>query len=543
SHIARVGGDDGSGGTLPSVMQLRDETGTEQANLGAIASTGWKRPGHQIDAFGMYSHSTDISASQVTGTENNASVVDRTRLQFLQRELAFAQHLGEHRLAPKAILEWQGNVARVAQHEPDTRDLLRTQTTDGRFAISGGSGAAERTFGELSDLTLGGGAAVRVPLDGITLKLGTSIGHSAREYQQRRFHFDVRGDAAYQDPNVAFSPDNAGTQMSMYEATVPTDGYQATRTVLAGYAMADWNVTPELRLVGGARYEMANLDVSLTSKIDLMVPPMLGTTHDDRDVLPSLNAVYALSSSMFLRAAYGMTVARPNFREIAPALYYDYVRRRAIGGNPDLVETTIHNADLRWEQYLGDSEVIAVSAFGKHFVQPIERTVEDAGDGQNIGFANTPRADTYGVELEARLSLSRLAGALDEFSIGANLSLIGSRIQMMGATRALQGQSPYVANLGLGYESHALKTRVDLLFNSFGRRIEEVGSGGSGNVYEEPFHRLDLAISQPVAHQVRLKLAGSNLLNRRVVRTQDDVEIFSYTVGVTVVGSAEMTLD
>ena len=91
---------------------------------------------------------------------------------------------------------------------------------------------------------------------------------------------------------------------------------------------------------------------------------------------------------MNLRAAYGMTVARPNFREIAPALYYDYVRRRAIGGNANLEETTVHNADIRWETFLGDSEVLAASVFAKHFISPIERTVEEAGDGQNIGFSN-----------------------------------------------------------------------------------------------------------------------------------------------------------
>jgi len=333
--------------------------------------------------------------------------------------------------------------------------------------------------------------------------------------------------------------------MSMYEATLPTDGYMATRLVAAAYAMADYSVTKQLRLVGGARFEQSNLDVGLESKIDLMTGPAAArTTHDDSDVLPSLNAVYALSSSMNLRAAYGMTVARPNFREIAPALYYDYVRRRAIGGNPDLVETHIHNGDLRLEKFLGETEVLAASLFAKRFSDPIERTVEEAGDGQNVGFSNAPSANTYGVELEARISLGRLAAQLDELSLGGNLSLIQSKIDIGGGmTRALQGQSPYVANVSLGYESSATKTRVDLLYNAFGRRIEEVGTGGAGNVYEQPVHRVDLAISQPLPHDVRLKLSGANLLNQRAVRTQDGVDIYSYKLGVTVVGSVEMSLE
>lgn len=544
SHIARVGSMDADGNRVPSVMQLDDEMGTEQASLSGIASAGWTpKSGHKIDLFNLYSHSTDISASQVSGTENNNSVVDRTRLQFLQRELLFTQLIGEHELAPRAIFEWQGNVARVAQHEPDTRDLLRTQTPDGRFAISNSVGAAERLFGELSDTTVGGGAAVRMPFEAVKVKVGGSIQRSDRAYQQRRFHFDVMGDAAYSDPGTAFDPSGAGTAMGMYEATQPTDGYLATRTVGAAYAMADVNPTKHLRIVGGARFEASRLGVGLESKIDLMAPVKPRTEHDDNDVLPALNAVYTLPDSMYLRAAYGMTVARPNFREIAPALYYDYIRRRAIGGNPDLEETKVHNGDLRFEKYLGDSEVLAASVFAKHFASPIERTVEDAGDGQNVGFANATSANTYGVELEARLSLGRVAAALDEFSVGGNLSLIGSRLRVNGVTRALQGQSPYVANLGLGYESKRTKTRVDLLYNSFGRRIEEVGTGGAGNVYEEPFHRVDLAVSQPLPRDVRLKLSGSNLLDQRVVRTQNDVEIFAYKVGVTVVGSVEMSFE
>jgi len=544
SHIARVGSMDADGNRVPSVMQLDDEMGTEQASLSGIVSAGWTpKTGHKVDLFNLYSHSTDISASQVTGTENNSSIVDRTRLQFLERELLFTQLLGEHKLDPHAILEWQGNVSRVQQHEPDTRDLLRTQTTDGRFAISNSVGAAERLFGELSDTTVGGGVAVRVPFETVRFKIGSSIQRSDREYQQRRFHFDVMGDSVYDAPDRAFDPTGAGTSMGMYEATLPTDGYMANRTVGAGYALVDINATDKLRLVGGARFEASRLSVGLESKIDLMAPVKPRTEHDDNDVLPALNAVYTLPDSMYLRAAYGMTVARPNFREIAPALYYDYIRRRAIGGNADLQETKVHNGDLRFEKYLGDSEVLAASVFAKHFIDPIERTVEDAGDGQNVGFANATSANSYGVELEARLSLGRLAAALDELSIGGNLSLIGSRLKVNGVTRALQGQSPYVANLGLGYESKRTKTRVDLLYNSFGRRIEEVGTGGAGNVYEEPFHRVDLAVSQPLPRDVRVKLSGSNLLDQRVVRTQNDVEIFAYKVGVTIVGSVEMSFE
>src|SRR4029078_654663 len=122
------------------------------------------------------------------------------------------------------------------------------------------------------------------------------------------------------------------------------------------------------------------LDVNVASKIDLMAPPMDVAKRTDQSILPSLNAVYGLTGSMNLRAAYSMTVARANFREIAPALYYDFVRRRAIGANPDLTETKTHTPASRGEGFLGDSALLAGSWFYKRFVEPIEATIEEAGD-------------------------------------------------------------------------------------------------------------------------------------------------------------------
>lgn len=545
THIARVGGSDGNGGMAPSVLQLDDAQGIEQTNLSAVAGAGYKpAPGHKLDVFGLYVHTADASASEVTGTDNSTAIIDRTRISFLQRELAFGQVIGEDKLTDHLILGWQGNVARVAQDEPDTRDLLRTETPDGRWAISSSAGSAERLFGTLADTTLGAAANVRLPYGKIIATAGAAIQRSARDYQVRRFHFNLLGDTPFLSPDEAFAPANAGSQMSMYEATLASDGYNATRTVAAAYAMADVTPVAALRVIAGARVENSRLDLGLDSAIAELATMTDRTKRDDTEVLPSINAVYSLTPASQLRAAYAMTVARPNFREVAPALYYDYVRRRVLGGNPNLVDTNIHNVDLRWETFLGDNELVAASVFGKHFVKPIERTVASAGDGDNVGFVNTDAANTYGVELEARLSLGRIAPALAAFSAGGNLSLIGSRIDVGGgAHRALQGQSPYVANVALGYEHPKAGTRVDLAFNSFGRRIEEVGTGGAGDIYEEPFHRLDLTVAQPLPRGLRLKLAATNLLDQRVVRTQDDVEILAYQIGVTVLGSVELSLE
>lgn len=545
AHISRVGESDGADGYLPSVLQLDEELGIRRANLsGLLATSVPLAEGHQVNALVLYTHSGESTASQVTGTDNSTSLIERTRLRFVERQLTFGQLVGKDNLARERIqLDWQGNVALVSQDEPDTRDLLRTMTPDG-LVIDSGSGSSERLYSELSELTGGAGFGLTFRLGRLSsVQTGGALHASSRDYQTRRFHFDLSSALARMSPQEALDPTNAGQGLSLRETTVPTDGYTASRLVSSAYAMADLAVGPKLRLVGGLRVEHSALEVGLSSKL-FMAAATPATERSDTALLPSLNAVYSVTGASNVRAALSSTVARANFREIAPALYYDYVRRRAVGGNANLEETRIDNADLRWETYLDQTTgILAASLFAKRFTRPIEQVLEAAGDGQNVSFLNADAAQSYGLELEARLSLRRLSPALAPLSVAGNLSLIRSSIDVGGGKeRALQGQSPYVLNLGIGYEP-TTGTRVDLLYNSFGRRIEEVGTGGAGDVYEEPFHRLDLTVSQDLGRELTLKLSGANLLNQRSVRTQNDVEIFSYSVGVTGTASLELKMN
>ncbi|MDZ7650900.1 MAG: outer membrane beta-barrel protein [Cytophagales bacterium] len=52
-----------------------------------------------------------------------------------------------------------------------------------------------------------------------------------------------------------------------------------------------------------------------------------------------------------VRAAYSRTVNRPEFRELAPFLYYQFEYEAALIGSPDLKTAFIDNIDLRWEMY------------------------------------------------------------------------------------------------------------------------------------------------------------------------------------------------
>jgi outer membrane receptor protein involved in Fe transport len=240
-----------------------------------------------------------------------------------------------------------------------------------------------------------------------------------------------------------------------------------------------------------------------------------------------------------LRFAYGGTVARPLLREMSPFQNNDYVRRRIITGNPDLERTYVHNFDVRAEWFPTALEVLAASVFAKSFRNPIE-SVFTTSQG-DLTFQNIPSAQNYGVELEARTTLGRLSEALDSFAIGVNVAFIASEVTLTDeqATRAtskrrpLAGQSPYVANLSLGYSPEDTGLSLNAFYNVFGPRIQDVGASDLPDVYEQPFHALDLTASYELGENWTLGATVTNLLlqSRRVTAGGFDWSVIDEGMG------------
>ena len=562
AHLALAGRRNPDGSYRPSDLQQDVETGTETAAVGALVNVGYMlAPTHRLGLISLYTHSTEDSASEGTGTDNAGGVLDRLRFRWLERRMQFNQLSGEHAFsAGKLVWNWQAHLAFTAQNEPDTRDLLRVLSGDGLYRIGFGSGAAERTFGDLHEVTAGAGTDLSVPFTAVRFKAGGGFTVSPRESRVRRFHFQPTdlGVAALPS-DQAFAPANIGTAFAFSEVTQRNlDAFDATRAVYSGFAMADIVKFDPLRFIAGARYEVATTNLTIGNWMGASPSMITRLNRTDQAILPSANVVYSVSQRSNLRLAYSGTVARPHLRELSSSPYFDYVRLRATSGKQDLAQTFIHNADLRWETFLTGSEVVAASAFYKYFQKPIERTTTTAGDGQNITFNNADSAQEVGVEFEARVNGDRLHPRLTPLFLGANVSAIVSRVRvpppagavMPGAetTRPLQGQSPYVVNAEIGFRNES--TQLSLLYNVFGRRISEVGTAGNGDVYEEAFHRLDVAWNQKLGRGLNLKLSGTNLLNQRVSYRQGEagdtgsgVEIYGYVPGVAGLAALEWSYE
>ncbi|RYF97724.1 MAG: TonB-dependent receptor, partial [Chitinophagaceae bacterium] len=240
------------------------------------------------------------------------------------------------------------------------------------------------------------------------------------------------------------------------------------------------------------------------------------------DVLPSVNLTYALTSKVNLRASYYKTLARPEFRELAPFAYYDYENFASVLGNQSLQRSLINNLDLRYEFYPQPGQIFSVSAFYKQFKNAIEPSIEDQNSTPTISYFNSNSATVYGFELEARKSLDfvNTSKFFKNTTAYMNLSVTKSEIRNLNPNaiskfRPLVGQSPYVVNAGIQHTEMDNKLSFNVLYNRVGRRINLVGGTRFPDVYENPRDVLDFQVGYKIMKaRGELKLNASDLFNQ-----------------------------
>jgi TonB-dependent receptor len=244
------------------------------------------------------------------------------------------------------------------------------------------------------------------------------------------------------------------------------------------------------------------------------------------DWFPAANLVVGVSDKVNLRAGWSRTVARPEYREIAPFQFQDYALGRATYGNPNLRTTYVTGYDLRLEMYPQPGEVMAISVFSKSFDDPIEFTTID-GTRPIITWENADEANNKGIEFEARKSLGFLSEALSTMTLGGNLTLIESKVVFRDSgsyayeeNRPLTGQSPYTFNLAFSYVTPSGKSDANLILNAFGKRVDGLDTKGAPPYYERPREELDFSISHRIWHGVTAKFGAKNLLGSAYEVTQ-----------------------
>ena len=539
---------------LVNDIRLSTQAASDEVLWGGLGNFSYRlTPRHEVGVNLLYNRSAESTASFRSGNlprDLASNQVYETRaLELTERELASAQLRGEHALSDRGIqIDWNASLARSLQNEPDLRYFSNhfTPGPDGNTYTIAANLYPEPTryFRDLNEAIASGNLNVTAPVRlfgrGVQVKVGGAFEGKTREFRERRFEFQRNSQFRYEgDPEAFFGADGVGIVDTdangnpifgnyIVDLTSPSNQFDGDQTIAAGYAMVDAAITRSLRFIGGARLETTQIDVQ-----NFATPVRTGAV-DQTDLLPAASAVYALSEAMNLRAAYGRTLARPTFREIAPYSSYDFATNAIFTGNPDLDRTLIDNVDLRWEWFYQPGMILAVSGFYKQFDGPIERVIIPAATNLEVQYRNLDQARVFGAEFEARTRLGFVAGFLQDVRLGGNLTLVQSEVSIDPAelaqiraynpsaddTRPLQGQSPYVLNLDLGYEN-ARGTALNVFYNLFGPRLDFVARGGQPDYYERSQGLLDVTASQMLGRGFTLKASAKNLLDADYEVTQE----------------------
>lgn len=476
------------------------------------------------------------------GWQNISSLYNQQKAEYLysSRSSYNGQVAGAHAFS-HSRLDWSVGYSYADKQIPDRR-IINLQQNDihgdahyGQMQVD--QNEMQRDFTKLTEHIASAGVNYEYNFGegkAFAPKLRTGLygEYRTRTYRARSFYYrfnasNLPSDFAYGDPvSEILTPDNlSADKLYLYDDTDNRDSYDGNNVLAAAYVGVNVPLGP-LNLYAGARFEHS--DMELTSYTRTSEWTSKARSYDYNDVFPSVNATFSLGEKHQLRAAYGMSTNRPEFREVSSSVFFDFELFSAVMGNPELKAAYIQNADLRYEWYPSAGETVSLAVFYKHFRNPIESTILDSGGSYTYTFENADRARVYGVELDMRKNLEFMG--LRNFSLSLNLSLIRSKVLFDAASlehdRPMQGQSPYIVNFGVFYQPQRAGLTVGLLYNRIGKRIIGIGrsdltSGGSidndiPDMYEMPRNVLDLVVSKRLGKAWELKFTAKDLICDKV---------------------------
>ncbi|MDR3351347.1 MAG: outer membrane beta-barrel protein [Prevotellaceae bacterium] len=432
----------------------------------------------------------------------------------------------------KNELTWNAGYAYSNRYQPDRRIIERQKDpSNGVYEYAVDRSEISRYFTALDESVFSGAANYTRKItvrDGqpLELKAGVYGAHTARAYRTRNFSYtwnlsDNALPAGFETlpADRLLSPEHLGAPDKIYvrDETDNTDNYDAAHTLLAGYAAVNLPLR-RFHLYMGLRFE--HCATRMTAYTQIATDKKRYDDYMYNNFFPSLNATYSITRRSLLRLACGITVNRPELRELAASTYYDFDLFSLFSGNPGLKQATVYNLDLRYEWYPSEEDAVSLAFFFKQFQNPVELTFFEAGGAIQYSYDNAVSANNLGFEIDARKSLDDIG--LAGWTTTLNLTIVASKVYFEESSRnhdrPMQGQSPYIINAGLLYRLPSEWLRAGLFYNRIGERIIGLGRTGGDSInndipdlYERSRNLLDFTLSVRLGKIFELRGAARDI--------------------------------
>jgi outer membrane receptor protein involved in Fe transport len=484
---------------------------------------------------------------------------------WYERQLIDTQAVAELKLAPKWSLDLRGGYANSQREAPGELSLEYVRTNApadpyGAYFVNrlnnGNGGDATISYSDLNeDLWSGGADLTYRPITDLTLSAGYAYLDQRRLSSRRDFQFTAPGTfpsgVGLLRPDLLLAPNLVNFyKIALIETNEGNPAFRAKLINHAGYGRAVIQFTPELSVDAGIRYENATETVSPSQVFSTPGASTAVTNLKNEYYLPALTLTYQFDPRMQARLNISQTIARPQFRELIYQFYFDPDTNRQYQGNPLLTDSTLTNAEARYEWFFAPEQRFTLSGFYKRINHPIEAFI--TGGDFTTSFANAPKADLYGgeVELQKNFPMSDWisGGFFDErkLVVIANYTYTKSKLKVQaGDTTAvfaasstnaldyfrdgapLTGQSDHLVNFQLGMEDSGSLSQQTFILSYASKRVTSRGLANQNqpDVFEYPGFNLDFVARQGirlVGQQIDLKFEARNITNRKYRETQSN---------------------
>lgn len=546
----------------PSYLnQFLDEQYSNSARLALMNNTSlYFGKGTRIEIRNLFNQAGTSRFVMRTGREwyNDGRYIRSEELRYLSRSIYTGQVAGNHSFNEgSSKMDWIIGYAVSNKKEPDTKRYryIRDEADNTKYMLlfsdQADLSSQSRMWINLNEKTISVSLNFtrQLNISGINpeIKAGLYFENKDRSFHARNFGY-AKGspestfgqstlpvDQIFTDENI-----NLSNGIKLMEVTALSDSYTASNLQIAGYLSARIPLGEKINIYTGLRVEKNKQTLSSYKQASSV---KVDVDRDTVNLFPSANLTYDFSEKSLVRVAYGMTINRPEFREIAPFYYVDFEQNAGIYGAPHIKQAYIHSFDLRYELYPGPGETFNIGVFYKKFLNPIEQIILGNNPTQ-YSFENVKSAYSTGIEAELRKSLEFIPW-LENLTIVLNSSLIKSRVTFpdgsLSRNRSLEGQSPFIVNAGLYYQGKTNGMMISLLYNVIGKRIVAVGRPSPNewedipDIYEMPRNVIDLTISKTIGKIIEIKGGIRDLLNEKAEYMQTVnalVDMNTYTKGV-----------
>ena len=193
----------------------------------------------------------------------------------------------------------------------------------------------------------------------------------------------------------AFSEANYATGRFRMEDENPKNGkidfnnYQGDLTVHSPSIGVDFVPNKRMAINFGIRMDL--LDQNVNWNIVSTYPNKGKVNYNDMKILPFINAKHIVNDNQNVKLAFSKTYTLPQFKELAPFLYYD-ISTYNTRGNPYLYASDNYNLDIKYEWFPTKTELFSLGGFGKFIQNPINKVFEASAGADRDGFRQFRRA-------------------------------------------------------------------------------------------------------------------------------------------------------